>query len=68
VLGIFCRLHYRDGKSHYLSDLPRFVGYIRKTAGRYEELESLLPILAGQEKNPEEKIPMSIFPVKRSLA
>ncbi|MDR2637463.1 MAG: phosphotransferase [Zoogloeaceae bacterium] len=51
VLGIFCRLHYRDGKSHYLADLPRFVGYIRKIAGRYGEFKPLLPILAGREEN-----------------
>jgi aminoglycoside/choline kinase family phosphotransferase len=44
VLGIFCRLHYRDGKSHYLSDLPRFIGYVRKTASRYIELKPLLAI------------------------
>jgi N-acetylmuramate 1-kinase len=35
VLGIFCRLNYRDGKSSYLNDLPRFIHYIRKTADRY---------------------------------
>jgi aminoglycoside/choline kinase family phosphotransferase len=35
VLGIFCRLNYRDGKAHYLADLPRFIQYVRKTADRY---------------------------------
>jgi aminoglycoside/choline kinase family phosphotransferase len=44
VLGIFCRLHYRDGKSRYLADLPRFIGYARRTAGRYGELKPLLSI------------------------
>lgn len=33
VLGLFARIHYRDGKSHYLADLPRFIGYARKVAG-----------------------------------
>jgi aminoglycoside/choline kinase family phosphotransferase len=45
VLGIFCRLNYRDGKSHYLADLPRFIGYARKTADRYSALKPLLGIL-----------------------
>ncbi len=28
VLGIFCRLYYRDGKSGYLDDLPRVYDYV----------------------------------------
>ncbi|MCL2076619.1 MAG: phosphotransferase [Betaproteobacteria bacterium] len=44
VLGIFCRLNYRDGKPHYLSDLSRFIGYARKMANRYGELKPLLLI------------------------
>jgi aminoglycoside/choline kinase family phosphotransferase len=38
VLGIFARLWYRDGKSGYLPDLPRTLGYVRDTARRYPEL------------------------------
>ncbi|MDR5804083.1 phosphotransferase [Caballeronia sp. LZ001] len=38
VLGLFARVHYRDGKSHYLADLPRFIGYARKVAERYAPL------------------------------
>ncbi len=45
VLGIFCRLNYRDGKSHYLEDLPRFYNYAFRTAERYAELRPLVPIL-----------------------
>jgi N-acetylmuramate 1-kinase len=41
VLGIFARLHYRDGKKGYLEDTPRFVAYVRHAAGRYRELEPL---------------------------
>jgi len=53
VLGIFCRLHYRDGKSHYLADLPRFIGYVRKTANRYGELKPLLTLFDRlEEKEP----------------
>jgi N-acetylmuramate 1-kinase len=37
VLGIFARLFYRDGKSQYLKDLPRVLGYARDTAAIYPE-------------------------------
>jgi aminoglycoside/choline kinase family phosphotransferase len=45
VLGIFCRLKYRDGKDKYIEDLPRFMNYSRKTAGRYIALKPLLALL-----------------------
>ena len=38
VLGIFARLNYRDGKSSYLEDTPRFIGYVRAVAARYAAL------------------------------
>ncbi len=45
VAGIFARINYRDGKPHYLADIPRFIGYIRHTCGRYGELRPLLDLL-----------------------
>ncbi len=45
VLGIFARLHYRDGKSGYLEDTPRFLGYVRAVAARYGEFKPLLTLL-----------------------
>ncbi|MDB5812715.1 MAG: aminoglycoside phosphotransferase [Betaproteobacteria bacterium] len=45
VLGIFARLNYRDGKSNYLEDTPRFIGYVRAVAGRYAVLKPLLKLL-----------------------
>ena len=38
VLGIFCRLWYRDGKSGYLPDLPRTLAYVRESCALYPEL------------------------------
>jgi len=35
VLGIFARLHHRDGKDRYLADLPRVLRYVREVAARY---------------------------------
>lgn len=45
VAGIFARLTLRDGKPKYLADTPRFIQYIRQTAGRYRELTPLLRLI-----------------------
>ena len=45
VAGIFARLTIRDGKPKYLADAPRFIAYIRATAGRYRELAPLLRLI-----------------------
>ncbi len=45
VLGIFCRLHYRDGKPGYLADLPRVLGYVLDIAARYPELADFRALL-----------------------
>jgi hypothetical protein len=42
VLGIFARIHYRDGKPKYLADTPRFLKYARDVAGRYAALSPLI--------------------------
>ncbi|HCB12464.1 MAG TPA: aminoglycoside phosphotransferase [Gammaproteobacteria bacterium] len=43
--GIFSRLNLRDGKSGYLRDIPRTLGYILGVAGRYPELANLCSLL-----------------------
>lgn len=54
ILGIFCRLNYRDGKSNYLGDLPTVMEYVRKTAHRYTELRPLVRLLdAFDDKAPQ---------------
>lgn len=45
VLGIFCRLWYRDGKAQYLGDLPLVWRYTARIARRYPELIELLALL-----------------------
>jgi len=60
ILGIFARIHYRDGKHGYLEDTPRFLRYARAVAERYRELgplvrlfdqlEQLQPALVGSRK------------------
>src|SRR6478672_5943351 len=49
VAGIFARLTLRDGKPKYLADAPRFIAYIRATAGRYRELAPLLQLVDSVE-------------------
>jgi aminoglycoside/choline kinase family phosphotransferase len=46
VLGIFCRLWYRDGKSGYLGDLPRVWSYVRRIGLRHPETRPLVDLLA----------------------
>lgn len=46
--GIFCRLNHRDGKSSYLSDVPRAMSYIVELGQYYEELEYLVRLIEEQ--------------------
>lgn len=41
VLGIFARLWHRDGKAHYLNDLPLTLSYVLSVAQKYEEMQPL---------------------------
>ncbi len=45
VLGVFARLKYRDDKSDYLADTPRFIGYVRAACERYAALFPLARLL-----------------------
>jgi N-acetylmuramate 1-kinase len=45
VLGIFCRLWYRDGKPGYLDDLPLVWRYLREVGGRYQSIQPLVALL-----------------------
>jgi len=39
--GIFARLYRRDGKSGYLADIPRTLGYVVDVAARHQDLGDL---------------------------
>lgn len=45
VLGIFCRLNYRDGKPGYLADLPRVFDYVVSVARLYPDLTAFAALL-----------------------
>ena len=42
VLGIFCRLHHRDGKNNYLNDLPLTLNYVLTVGARHPETAQLV--------------------------
>ncbi len=52
VLGIFARLHHRDGKAAYLEDMPLVMDHLRRTCARYGELKPLLRLLDHLEPVP----------------
>ncbi|MVW70167.1 MULTISPECIES: aminoglycoside phosphotransferase family protein [unclassified Bordetella] len=45
ILGVFARLHHRDGKSSYLNHIPRVNAYVRQVAQRYGVFAPLLRLL-----------------------
>jgi len=45
VIGIFARLHHRDGKPKYLADVPRFFAYLDEVLPRYPELMPLAELI-----------------------
>ena len=47
VLGIFSRLHIRDGKDGYLKDIPLVLKYTIEVASRYEETKKLAEFLSS---------------------
>jgi aminoglycoside/choline kinase family phosphotransferase len=44
--GIFARLSLRDGKSGYLGDIPRTLGYVVEVAPAYSALEGLAELIS----------------------
>lgn len=45
VLGVFSRLHIRDGKEGYLKDIPLTLSYTIEAAKRYPETQALATLL-----------------------
>jgi aminoglycoside/choline kinase family phosphotransferase len=48
ILGIFCRLNYRDGKANYMNDLPLTLAYVRKISAKYPQFAELSRFLQQQ--------------------
>lgn len=45
VIGIFARIAHRDGKPHYLKDVPRFFAYLDRAAAAEPELAELVDLI-----------------------
>lgn len=50
VIGIFARLHHRDGKPKYLADVPRFFAYLDEVLPRHPQLAGLAAFIAARVK------------------
>ena len=48
VLGIFCRLWYRDGKRSYLNDLPRVWNYVRSVGAQHPGFAGFIALVEGK--------------------
>jgi len=62
VLGIFCRLWYRDGKRQYLDDLPLCWRYAITVARRYPELQAFAALLEGALGERDMRVPRELPP------
>jgi aminoglycoside/choline kinase family phosphotransferase len=62
VLGIFCRLWYRDGKKGYLDDLPLVWRYTREVGRRYPETAALIELIEGALGGRDIRIPAEQAP------
>jgi aminoglycoside/choline kinase family phosphotransferase len=52
IVGIFARLHYRDGKRGYRSMIPRFYGYVDDVLSRYPEFLAFRQLLEDTQCAP----------------
>ena len=56
AIGIFSRLNYRDGKLHYMNDIPRTVAYVFDVCDRYAELSNFSELLRSLNIKPDETL------------
>ena len=52
IVGIFARLHYRDGKNGYVEMIPRFYGYLLDVLPLYPEFGDFQQLLEQAECAP----------------
>ncbi len=54
VLGIFARLHHRDGKARYLDDLPLVLRHTQRVVERYDAFGALARLLDRVHARPRQ--------------
>lgn len=45
AIGIFSRLHLRDGKPHFLADIPRTLGYVKSVCSKEAGMSEMLNLI-----------------------
>jgi len=60
--GIFARLYHRDGKTAYLTDIPRTLSYIVDLNNKYPELQGLIELIQNQVMTSIEGVNKSCAP------
>jgi aminoglycoside/choline kinase family phosphotransferase len=58
ILGLFCRLCYRDGKPGYLDDLPRVLRYVLDTARRHADIAPLADLIEAKIGQRDIRLPV----------
>jgi aminoglycoside/choline kinase family phosphotransferase len=51
LLGLFAQFGMRDGKAHYLDNIPLVLQYILDVGAKYPELDGLVSLLTPEEKD-----------------
>jgi N-acetylmuramate 1-kinase len=59
ILGLFCRLCYRDGKPGYLDDLPRVLRYVLDTARRHADIAPLADLIETKIGQRDIRVPVN---------
>jgi aminoglycoside/choline kinase family phosphotransferase len=59
ILGLFCRLCYRDGKPGYLNDLPRVLRYVLDTARRHADMAPLADLIEAKIGERDIRLPVT---------
>jgi len=52
AIGIFSRLKLRDGKTAYLKDIPRTLGYLRQVSAKETSMDGLFSIIEQLQLDP----------------
>ncbi|KJV29653.1 aminoglycoside phosphotransferase family protein [Luteibacter yeojuensis] len=59
ILGLFCRLYYRDGKAGYLGDMPRVLDYVLGIARRHADVAPLADYIVAKIGDRDIRVPVA---------
>ena len=67
AIGIFARLHLRDGKPDYLHDIPRTLDYVLSVTARYADLAPLGELLEDWHVQKRHQATLAAAPVRAAV-